>query len=234
MISAHQPLIFGKDLVTAVSSVDDGDMRFMSAGESAYDNRRRFLSGVGIDPLQATLVPISYGDRRDFTRYSVIDESRQGEGMLSSFDVPPSDAMVVTRPGHALFLLLADCAGVIIHDHANGILMVSHIGRHSVEQMGAAKSIDYLVEQFDSQPHKLNIWISPSVGGRSYPLYAFKGRSLAEVIVEQLLRAGADITRIEVAPVDTAESSDYFSHSRFLAGERLTDGRFAVAAMMDD
>ena len=112
--------------------------------------------------------------------------------------------------------------------------MVSHLGRHSVEQDGARKSLQFLIDEFETDPAEVRIWLSPSVGGDSYPLEAFAGRSLQQVIVGQLLQLGADMGHIEVSPVDTAESDDYYSHSQYKAGERDFDGRLAIVAMMRD
>ena len=72
------------------------------------------------------------------------------------------------------------------------------------------------------------------VGSDSYPLEAFGGRSLRQVITSQFLQLGVDIRHIEVSEVDTAESDDYYSHSEYKMGERDFDGRFAIVAMMRD
>lgn len=192
------------------------------------------MAQVDIDPTQTTLLSVSYQDNINFTRYVVFDDDQQGEGMLSPESQTDADAAVVTRPGHAIFLPLADCVGAIIYDPKNEILMVSHLGRHSVEQMGAVKSINYLKDQFDSDPVNLLIWLSPSVGSDTYPLDKFAGRSLQEVVIDGLLTAGVLSANIEASQVDTSESADYFSHSEYLAGNRDTNNRFAIVAMMRD
>jgi copper oxidase (laccase) domain-containing protein len=235
MIVSDQPTIFGNDITVALSSVDDGDMRFSAGNEAeARDNRIAFLSSVSIDPLQATLVPISYKDTTDFARYNVVDESHLGEGMLESSSEFHADALIATRPDHALFLPLADCAGTVLYDTVNHILMVSHIGRHSAEVDGARRSVEYLKNEFDSKPENVKVWISPAVGSETYPLHALNNRGLQDVIIEQLATAGILSHNIEASSVDTADSDNYFSHSEFLAGNRSEDGRFAIVAMMHD
>ncbi len=154
--------------------------------------------------------------------------------MLEPIATTEADAAVVTRPDHAIFLPLADCAGVIIYDPMNKVLMVSHLGRHSVEQEGARKSLQFLIDEFETDPAEVKIWLSPMVGSDSYPLEAFGGRSLRQVITSQFLQLGVDIRHIEVSEVDTAESDDYYSHSEYKMGERDFDGRFAIVAMMRD
>lgn len=233
MIEYNQPTIFGDRVVSAVSSIHNGPMNFRNNDyDEVRQNRLAFLDQVGIEPLEATLVQVTYQDTTSFTRYNTVGDEQAGEGMLEPVSRTVADALVVTHPERALFLPLADCAGAIIFDSENEILMVSHLGRHSVEQVGGVKSIEYLKEGFGSDPSQLLVWISPAVGKESYPLKAFGGKGLHEVIVEQLLEAGVGPDNIEISQTDTAQSDDYYSHSQFKAGNQESDGRFAIVAMM--
>jgi copper oxidase (laccase) domain-containing protein len=235
MIQSNQPTLFGDDVVAGLSSVEEGNMHFAYGDEEeTRQNRLRFLEECDIDPTQTTLLQVSYQDNTDFTRYRVVEDENLGEGMLAPVVAPSADAFVVTRPDHAIFLPLADCIGAIIYDPTDKIMMVSHLCRHSIEQEGAYKSIQYLVDEFGSNPRDLKIWLSPSVGSDSYPLTAFEGRSLQEVACAQFEQAGVGLEHIEVSDTDTAEDDNYFSHSAYLAGEQMTDGRFAIVAMMRD
>lgn len=232
MIQHDQPTIFGNKIIAAVSSVDDGTMSFARREtEEIQGNRQAFLDLAGIDPLQATLLQVTY-DTDDFTRYYVIDDDRMGEGMMAPVSETEADALVVTRPDHAIFLPIGDCVGAIIYDPPNEILMVSHLGRHSVEVQGGSRSIEYLKQEFGSDPAELLVWLSPAVGPESYPLYALNNRGLHDVIVEQMTKLGVQARNIEVSHINTAESPDYFSHSEYKAGNRSEDGRFAIVAMM--
>lgn len=235
MVHANQPTIFGDSIVVGVSSVDDGNMRFAFGDEDeTRQNRIDFLRQLDIDPTQATLLQVSYEDTTDFTRYRVVDDENQGEGMLAPISDLHADALIVTRPDHALFLPLADCIGAVIYDPESQVMMVSHLGRHSVEADGAYKSVQYLEQEFGSVPADLKIWLSPAVGSDNYPLFAFNNRSLQEVVCEQLERAGVGLEQIEASDIDTSEDDNYFSHSEYLAGNQMTDGRFAIVAMMRD
>ncbi|MEO7905149.1 MAG: laccase domain-containing protein, partial [Candidatus Saccharimonadales bacterium] len=155
-----------------------------------------------------------------------------GEGMLDDNPLQPADALVVTRPGHALFLPLADCVGAVLYDPVAQVLMVSHLGRHSAQVDGAAQSVRYLQDQFASQPDNLLVWLSPAVGASSYPLSGSDSAGLHDVITAQLLRSGVATSAIQTCAIDTAVSADYFSHSQFVAGNQAVDGRFAIVAMM--
>jgi copper oxidase (laccase) domain-containing protein len=236
MIASDQPTIFSGKIIAAVSSLNDGNMRFGNGSDAeTLKNRIAFLNKVHIQPEQTTLVRISYENAKHFARYHVITDNQKNEGMLSA---QPSemiaDALVVTRSGHALFLPLADCAGLILYDAMQHILMVSHVGRHSAEIEGAKKSVAYLIEHFSTNPKDIQAWISPAVGKATYPLRNMGGKGLHEVIVEQLHEVGVVHKNIEISGIDTAEHDGYFSHSQFLEGKRDGDGRFAVVAMMNE
>jgi copper oxidase (laccase) domain-containing protein len=235
VVHANQPTIFGDSIVVGVSSVDDGNMRFAFGDENeTRQNRVTFLQQLDIDPIQSTLLQVSYEDTTDFTRYRIVDDEHQGEGMLAPVSDLHADALVVTRPDHALFLPIADCIGAVIYDPELHVMMVSHLGRHSVEAEGALKSVRYLEQEFGSVPADLKIWLSPAVGSDSYPLHAFNDRSLQEVVCGQLESAGVGLEQIEASDIDTAEDDNYFSHSEYLAGNQMTDSRFAIVAMMRD
>ena len=233
MIAGDQPTIFGDALVVGLSSVSDGNLRFGRGDDvQTLRNRIAFFETLDLDPAQATLVQVTYDGVTNFTRYETIDETYQSEGILAPYSDLVADGLVVVRPGHTLFLPLADCIGAIIYDTENQILMMSHLGRHSLEVDGATKSIQYIQDQFGAEPANLQVWLSPAVGAASYPLHDFDGRSLHAVATEQLVRAGVELSRIEVSSVDTASDDQYFSHSQFAAGRRETDGRFGIIAMM--
>ena len=234
MIQTDQPTIFDDAIVTALSSTDDGNMRFGRGDDDETRlNRIAFLQANGIEPTQTTLLNVNY-DTTDFCRYKVVDDEHQGEGMNEPVSSLEADALVVTRPDHAIFLPLADCVGAIIYDAKNEIMMVSHLGRHSIEQGGAGKSLQYLIDEFESDPANLQIWLSTAAGAENYPLHARASRGMHQVVVGEFLALGVPFHHIEVSDVDTTESDHYFSHSEFKAGYRDFDGRFAIVAMMRD
>lgn len=234
MIKSDQPTIFGKDIIVAVSSISDGNIKF-GVGETEHvtKNRRDFLQKVGIDIAKATLVGITY-DTDDFAKYRIVTHVDKGVGMAEGVPIEYADALVVDHPDHALFLPIADCVGVVIHDPARHVLMVSHIGRHSTEIDGGAKSIHYLKTHFGTDPKDVLIWLSPAVGSNTYPLRKFEGKSLHEAIIAQLLKVKVLREHIEASSVDTASDSNYFSHSQYLKDPTNEPGRFAVVAMMHE
>jgi copper oxidase (laccase) domain-containing protein len=215
------------------STSADGSMkaRRHDQTDTVAKNRQTYLTKNGIDIASTTLVRLIY-EGTDYCRYAILTDDNKGDGMVRDPHLV-TDGMVVTKPGHALFLPLADCIGAVIHDPTKGILMLTHLGRHNLEQHGATKSVEYLVGEHSVNPKDLTVWLSPAAGKDYYPLYAFDNRSLHDVATEQLLAAGINRENIDISPIDSAADPNYYSHSQFLKGNRDSDGRFAVVAMMN-
>lgn len=212
----------------------DGSMKSIHDRDIADTNlsRSRFLEKNNIDPTETTLVRLTY-DQDNYLRYFEADNSHRGDGIIRESTLT-SDALVVTTPNHALFLPLGDCIGAVLYDPSQNILMVSHLGRHNLEQYGGVKSVEYLVEHHGVDPSKLTVWLSPAAGKNTYPVFAFDNRSLHDIAVQQLCDAGVLLTNIEVSPIDSAEDPAYYSHSQFLKGNQVDDGRFAIVAILTD
>ena len=208
MRANDQPTIFGKTIIAAISSASDGNMSFgRGDAEETFQNRLAFLHAVRIRPDDTTLVQVTFDNAEHFARYSQVDDDQKGEGIFAPKSGTIADALVVTRPGHALFLPLADCAGVILYDEKQHVLMVSHVGRHSAEIDGAKTSVEYLVKQCNANPKDIKAWVSPAVGKATYPIHAKGGKSLHEIIHGQLLAAGVPEVRARQHTWSSAQGS---------------------------
>lgn len=234
MIAKDQSTIFSDTLAVGLSATQDGNMKKIGFPEDEQqlveEHRRKFLSQLDIAVDDTVLVLLSY-DKDDFCVYHDVTDVHRGEGMTkpSSF---VADALVTREKNVALFLPIADCCPLVLHDTRQNILMLSHLGRHSVEQQGAKASVEYLARHHHASPSDIVAWLGPAAGKDTYPLFAFGHRSLHEVITEQLVSAGLAEEHIEQSLIDVTKTEDYFSHSEFLKGNRDSDGRFAVVAML--
>ena len=215
-----------------VSTITDGSMKSPDRNFATVLNARTtLLQSHDIQPTDTTLVQVTY-EGNDYCRYVTLNDTDKGDG-ITRVPTIESDALVVTRPGHALLLPLADCIGVVIHDTKQNVLMVSHLGRHNLEQLGGTKCIEYLAHKHHSNPADLTVWLSPAAGREHYPLFTFDNRSLYDVAIEQLEKAGVPQQTINTSPSDSAADPNYFSHSQYLQGKRDTDGRFAIVAVLN-
>lgn len=176
------------------------------------------------------LVHLTYGGD-DYNRYTTVDRSLSGDGIVRAPSII-TDGVATNQVNLALLLPLADCIGGVLHDPVKNTLMLTHLGRHNLEQHGGTRSVEYMTEQFGCESKDITVWLSPAAGGENYPLFGFDNRSMHDVTIEQLQAAGILSENITASDIDVTKDPDYFSHSEFLKGNRETDGRFAVVAML--
>lgn len=234
MIKTDQPSIFKSKLIVALSSVDDGNMRtgLEDSDEVVTENRRKFLSKNMIALQSTVLCGVTY-DRENFTEYTAVKKQDKGRGMVPGTEMIVADALTTDEKDCALFLPLADCVGAILYDPARQPrLMLAHLGRHSIEQDGVAKCLEFMKFKYGTKPEDLLIWIGPSPNGEEYPLWKRDNKSFREVVREDLASAGVREENIEVSGVDTVMDTNYFSHSEFLKGNRDANDRFAIVAKL--
>lgn len=219
------------NLFYKISDVSDGSMKSTDKNyASVLPIRKKFLNTIAIKPSDTTLVQVTY-ETDNFCRYFSLARLDRGDGIVTDASIE-ADALVVTEPGHALFLPLADCIGAVIYDSSKNILMMSHLGRHNLEQHSGTNSIKYLIEKHGVNPNNLSVWLSPAAGKKSYPLYAFNGRGLRDVAIEQLTATGVLTSKITRSSIDTTTSTDHYSHSEYIKGNHDIDGRFAIVAVI--
>lgn len=185
------------------------------------ENRQEFMSTLGIS-VEHYAVPDVVFEGNDYCRYRVVQHN----------EAITADALSTNQSGLPILLPLADCTGAILYDPIHQVLMVSHLGRHSTEQYGAIKSVEYMTATYGSSANDILVWLSPSPNGKNYPLWAFANRSFSDVLNEQFVTAGITPDHIESSPVDTVSDLNYYSHSEYLKGNRDVDGRYAIVAML--
>lgn len=217
-----------------ISEVSDGPMKPADINNqiSVLANRTKFLKRNGIDHTETTLVGIEYCTK-NYKKYKMIGDKKKGDGITNESSII-ADALVVNKINHALFLPLADCIGAVLYVKSKNILMLSHLGRHSLEQFGGTESVNYLIKRFNIEPSDVNIWLSPSAGKESYPLAVFNKHSLQDVAIEQFIIKGIPIGNITKSNIDTTTNDKYYSHSQYLKGKQVSDGRFAIVAVMSN
>src|SRR3990167_5942229 len=119
MITTNQPKIFQGEIVAAVSSLPEGNMKEINMPSEVTINvdrdREALLKSLGIGLDQTVLANITY-DRDDYNRYHTVNPDDQGKGILPGTDIEVYDALMTSQPGVALFLPLADCVGAILYD----------------------------------------------------------------------------------------------------------------------
>ena len=229
----NNPIVLGDGVVIGLSTVADGDMRVYNKEgaelERVRANIAKFLKRAGFSVDRSVLVKLDYSTD-DFRKYSRVNASDAGRGISDTGSVDAHDALATAEKDLGLFLPLADCLGAVIFDPEHQVLMVSHLGRHSIEQNGGAESVKYLMREFGSLPGRLLIWLSPSAGKENYPLIKLGGQSIREAVIEQLVGAGVDAENISGDDIDTTVSPDYYSYSQAQKTGKDLNKRFAIVA----
>jgi len=224
-----------------ISTTKDGSMydRHAPTNPRIINNRKKFLKDQDISFSHTTRVNPDMLERatvefdKDYCRYIEVSDVDQGKGMNDG-NVFVADALITTKTGHPLMLPVADCVGAVFYDSEHHILMVSHLGRHSLEQEGGKKCVEYLAEHHSSDPAQLKVWLTPAPSKELYPIWALDNKGMKEVTFEQLLEAGMLKENITDSPIDTDKDPNYFSYSEFLKGNRDEDGDHMIVAVMND
>lgn len=226
-------------LKVTISNVNDGSMlnRHDDKDENVIKNRERYLNKHTILMSQATRLDTQLTKRaknnqeNNFCRYFDLTQSDIGKGMYAD-DVVVADGIVTTIVNHALVLPVADCVGAILYSAKKRVLMLSHLGRHSLEQQGGVKSVEYLITKYQVDPAELQVWLTPAAGKTKYPIWALDGQGMKEATLSQLISAGIQDYNIIDSPENTDEDETFYSYSEYLKGNRKEDGDHMIVAVM--
>jgi hypothetical protein len=218
--------------------------------------------GVSTAPYDALNLAVHVGDDRDAVvenrrlLAAVLDVERvawmdQVHGRevavvhdtFESFGPPPrADALVTTRPGLALAVLVADCTPVLAADPEAGVIGVAHAGRQGLA-LGVVPAL--LAAMRDLGARRIVARVGPSICGRCYPVPAAMREEVAAVspesrsvardgqpslaiaagVVAQLTAGGADVDWL---PGCSAEDPRLFSYRR----DSGATGRYAGIAVL--
>lgn len=148
---------------------------------------------------------------------------------------PRADAMVTDRPGLLLGILTADCAPVLLHDAAAGVIGAAHAGWKGALSGVTDRTVAAMVAM-GARADRITAAIGPCIGRVSYEVddgfarrfeehdpanerYFAPGRpghrqfDLAAYVAARL--AGAGVGRIELTGHDTyADADRFFSYRR--------------------
>ncbi|HTK39523.1 MAG TPA: laccase domain-containing protein [Patescibacteria group bacterium] len=240
MIVADQPTCFADSIRVGVSSRQDGTMldktREERHHESIVANRRAFCDELGIAYERCVYQIIRYDTGLTYDSIAEVDRP-DTDGVWA-------DVLYTEQSGLGLFLPVADCLAVVVHDPARDAIALAHIGRHASIAKTITKAIEFFVSR-GSNASDLVVWSAPSVGKQSYRMDYFDHTNdpdwqpfvdtrsdglyldLSGYNRQLAIASGVDPAHIFLSNTDTATDENYFSHSQ---GD--TNGRFAVAVMM--
>ncbi|MBR1425720.1 peptidoglycan editing factor PgeF [bacterium] len=86
----------------------------------------------------------------------------------NKFNYPNTDALILTIPEYAIFLNFADCTPIILYDTKQNIGAICHAGwRGSVKKI-APKTIQKMIEDFNTKPENVTALIGPAISSCCY------------------------------------------------------------------
>ena len=154
-----------------------------------------------------------------------------------------ADAIITDIPCIALMIKQADCQGVILYDPIKGVLAVAHCGWRGNTHNILGSVVSRMRSKFGCEESNILAAIGPSLGpccaefisyNRIFPewfnqfILRDNHFDLWEISLRQLLDAGIEKEKIEIAGICTRCNTDQFYSYR---AEGIT-GRFATVAML--
>ncbi len=172
----------------------------------------------------------------------VIIREKETKGWQGLEDaIEDCDALITDQKGIILTVLTADCVPVLLYDQEKEVVAAIHAGWKGTEAKIVAKTVEKMMEVFDSDPKDIIAGIAPSIGRCCYEVgedvakhffneprsFDVQGKKymldLPLINKKQLLDAGLIEAHIEMSDVCTAcEVERFFSYRK----EQGCSGRF--------
>jgi polyphenol oxidase len=209
-------------MINYTSNKKDGQMSIQfSPEDQVIDNRKRFVEKHGFKLEDCVLL---LPEHKDKIKMAV------GKEVIA-------DAVVTDKEGVVLFLLTADCLPITFYDPVKKVVALAHLGWQPTDLELSRKVVEYLVDNYRSNPSDLEVIIGPGAGpGYCYesvqqednprwrPYLNYRNGLVCvdfkKFNYDQLIKAG--VTKIEVSDIDTVTDENYFSHYREGSGRMAT------------
>ena len=185
--------------------------------EHVQENRRRFFSSLGIDPIQVASSHQIHDDQ-----ILTVTQPGRFEGY---------DALITNLPNQFLTVTVADCTPILIYDAGQQAVAAIHAGWRGTVARIVEKTVKAMQEQFGTQPTNCYAYVGTCIDGCSFEV----GNEVAEQFdetykqfdtgrqkflidlkaanVAQLAWAGVGATQIGVSPYSTVlDNRDFFSY----------------------
>lgn len=135
---------------------------------------------------------------------------------------PNTDGLILTNKNQAIFLNFADCTPIILYDTKQNIGAIAHAGWRGTASKIGPKTVEKMVNEFNSNKKNLTAIIGPAICGKCYEVgidvYKQLGFTptnqqkynvnLKEINQIQLTQAGVE--KIDVCPYCTCCDNQYF------------------------
>ena len=147
-------------VIAAFSKRDDGNMS-LSFGDTrdSLKNRKKFLSGLGIDYQNLITAQQAHGKNVEYLK-----GKNKGSGAWDyESSVMHTDGFITDESGVPLAILTADCLSVFIYDPRRPAVAILHAGWRGSEQNICQEGVKAMQNKFASQPKDLLVGFGPSI-----------------------------------------------------------------------
>jgi YfiH family protein len=154
------------------------------------------------------------------------------------------DALITNRKRVLIFVKIADCAGILIHDEQNNAIAAVHSGWRGTKAEILPRTISKMKTEYGTNPGDIRVFLSPMAQQENYEvkeefLELFpdsvvtnnQGRlffSNRDELILQLLKIGVKKEQIESSDICTIANPEYHSFRR----DGKKSGRMAAFIMM--
>ena len=172
-----------KELICAFSNRQAGNMS-LSYGDTAdsLDNRKVFLSGLGIDYNHLVCAKQVHGSN---IKYAINDDRGSG-ALVYENAIADTDALVTDQKNLALSIFTADCLSVFLYDPKASAIGVVHAGWRSTKEDITRKTIGFMQETFKTKPQDLYLGFGPCIRSCCYEVSRdFQGALPDEILIKE-------------------------------------------------
>jgi YfiH family protein len=203
--------------------------------ENILENRRRFLKLFASEVGEWALAGCWQVHGSDVRLINSLAEAKPAEDAHG--DTVYCDAIISNAPGVLAGVKTADCVPILIGDPGTGAFAAVHAGWRGTLAEVATRALKRMITEYKTKPQDVRVAIGPAAGACCYEvgidvIDAFKSSfptrdlftetrarhaciDLLEANREQLVSAGVDPDRINVAPLCTMCRTDlFFSYRR--------------------
>lgn len=153
------------NLIIAFSTRRHGNMSlYYGETSEALDNRRNFLSSLGIDYRDLICARQIHGDKIKY----VTEEDKGSGANAYGGSVPDVDGFITDKKNVPIAVFTADCLSVFIYDPKTPSIGMVHSGWRSSKENIVAKTIKLMQERFNIEPRNIHAGFGSSIRGCCY------------------------------------------------------------------
>lgn len=213
------------------------------------ENRKKLA-----DSLTTPFENFVYANQTHSDHVAILTQEHQGRGITSYEDaIPDTDALVTNQKNIYLTILTADCVPLLFYDKEKQVIGAAHAGWKGTVQKIGLKTLQKMMQEFDSQPTDVWVGIAAHIQVHNYEVggevvqateeafgtkdkYLFWNQAtkhyhldLTYANKQPLIEAGIPAENIEVSDHCVFDNPKLFYSSRYGKGKT---GRFATGIML--